>query len=47
LRPVGPYSATSGRGIQLVKAMSRQWGVRWAYPGGKTVWADIDPTCFD
>jgi hypothetical protein len=47
LRPVGPYSATSGRGIQLVKAMSRLWGVRWTYPGGKTVWADIDPTCFD
>ncbi len=47
LRPVGPYSAASGRGIQLVKAMSRQWGVRWVYPGGKTVWADVDPTCFD
>jgi hypothetical protein len=47
LRPVGPYSATSGRGIQLVRAMSRQWGVRWVYPGGKTVWADVDPTCFD
>lgn len=46
LRPVGPYSATSGRGIQLVKAMSRAWGVRWVYPGGKTVWSDIEPACF-
>lgn len=46
LRPVGRYSATSGRGMQLVSAMSQRWGVRWVYDGGKTVWADIDPTCF-
>jgi hypothetical protein len=46
LRPVGPYSATSGRGLQLVRAMSRAWGVRWVFENGKTVWAEVEPTAF-
>jgi hypothetical protein len=46
LRPVGPYAATSGRGMQLVKAMSLTWGVRWVFDNGKTVWAEVRPSAF-
>lgn len=33
--------ATTGRGVQLVAALSRTWGVD-AEPGGKTVWCDLE-----
>jgi hypothetical protein len=41
LQPLRP-DATGGRGIQLVEAVSRAWGVRLRYPHGKTVWACLD-----
>lgn len=33
---------TSGRGLALVEAMSRRWGVRPRSDGGKTVWFEIE-----
>lgn len=35
-------SALSGRGLQLVRALSRNWGTE-PLEGGKAVWADIGP----
>jgi len=35
--------ALSGRGVQLVHALSDSWGVRLVHDGGKTVWAKITP----
>jgi len=40
LRPV-QATATQGRGIQLVAALSESWGVRLVQRRGKTVWARI------
>jgi anti-sigma regulatory factor (Ser/Thr protein kinase) len=34
--------ATTGRGLAIVEAVSREWGVEWR-EGGKTVWAELDP----
>jgi serine phosphatase RsbU (regulator of sigma subunit) len=34
----------TGRGLALVAALSRSWGVERHAAGGKTVWAEIDPT---
>jgi len=31
----------SGRGIQLVEALSKQWGYRWPTTGGKWVWCEL------
>ncbi|WP_308369292.1 MULTISPECIES: ATP-binding protein [unclassified Streptomyces] len=41
LAPAGRWSAEGGRGLQLVEAVAREWGVRPRPPGhpGKTVWA--------
>lgn len=41
LAPAGPWSAEGGRGLVLVEAVAREWGVRARPPGhpGKTVWA--------
>jgi DNA-binding NarL/FixJ family response regulator len=33
---------TSGRGLALVEAMARRWGVRSRPGGGKTVWFEVD-----
>ncbi len=33
---------SSGRGIALVHALSRDWGVTACPPGGKSVWAEFD-----
>lgn len=33
--------ATSGRGLALVEAMSRRWGVE-PVPGGKVIWFEVD-----
>jgi CheY-like chemotaxis protein len=33
---------TSGRGLALVEAMARRWGVRRLPDGGKTVWFEVD-----
>ena len=33
--------ALSGRGMPLVDALSKEWGVRHEKEGGKTVWAKI------
>ncbi|MFI5916362.1 ATP-binding protein [Dactylosporangium sp. NPDC051541] len=33
-------TSTSGRGMQIVNALARAWGVR-PHQGGKTVWAEI------
>lgn len=38
---VPPGHAETGRGLGLVDALSRAWGVRWT-SGGKVVWADVD-----
>ncbi|MEU3775382.1 ATP-binding protein [Streptomyces sp. NPDC032472] len=41
LAPADPWSAEGGRGLLLVEAVAREWGVRprpAGYPG-KTVWA--------
>lgn len=32
---------TSGRGLRIVEAMARRWGVEQG-PGGKTVWFTLD-----
>ena len=37
----GPWS-TSGRGLAIVEAVSREWGVDWHGDAGKTVWADLE-----
>ena len=34
--------STTGRGLAIVEAMSRDWGVEWHGDAGKTVWADLD-----
>lgn len=39
-REAGP-EAESGRGLQLVAALSRAWGVK-PIPTGKTVWFELD-----
>jgi serine/threonine-protein kinase RsbW len=36
-----PWS-TTGRGLAIVEAVSRDWGVEWHGDGGKTVWAELD-----
>ena len=40
VRPHGP-DATTGRGLDLVGALSRRWDVA-ALPDGKVVWAEVD-----
>lgn len=39
--PVDPWSAEAGRGLMLVRALAREWGVTPREQGGpgKTVWA--------
>jgi anti-sigma regulatory factor (Ser/Thr protein kinase) len=32
---------TSGRGLAIVQALSRDWGVSARVPGGKSVWAEF------
>ncbi|MCX2949349.1 ATP-binding protein [Lentzea sp. NEAU-D7] len=41
LRPVDP-SSPRGRGMQLVQALSVEWGTR-PQNGGKVVWAQLEP----
>jgi len=41
-RPAGG-DAESGRGTELVAALSDQWGVTANSDGGKTVWFDVTP----
>jgi anti-sigma regulatory factor (Ser/Thr protein kinase) len=36
-----PPGALSGRGLMLVRAVSRAWGVRAQTPDGKQVWAEF------
>ena len=36
-----PWS-TTGRGLAIVEAVSRDWGVDWRGDLGKTVWADLE-----
>ncbi len=33
--------AVNGRGMLLVNALSKEWGVRQEKDGGKTVWAEV------
>ncbi|MBP2367051.1 ATP-binding protein [Pseudonocardia parietis] len=40
-QPLDP-SAARGRGLQIVSAVSRRWGVR-RHAAGKTTWAEIGP----
>ena len=35
---------TSGRGVAIVQALSRDWGVLTRASGGKSVWAEFDST---
>jgi anti-sigma regulatory factor (Ser/Thr protein kinase) len=37
-------AATSGRGLELVSVLSREWGVNTDRPGRKTVWASFPET---
>jgi serine/threonine-protein kinase RsbW len=37
----GVHSA-NGRGLQLVQALARRWGVRES-PTGRTIWFELDP----
>jgi len=36
--------AESGRGMQLVEALSDEWGVTEHPEGGKTIWFDVAPS---
>jgi anti-sigma regulatory factor (Ser/Thr protein kinase) len=36
-----PWSAESGRGIQLVDAITDRWGTEPRRPQGKTVWCEL------
>ncbi|MET9324884.1 ATP-binding protein [Streptomyces sp. NPDC003038] len=38
--PVDPWSAEGGRGLLVVAAVAREWGVAAREPG-KTVWAEV------
>ena len=38
---IADFTATGGRGLQLVAALSSSWGVRLVHRRGKTVWADL------
>ena len=40
VRTPGP-EVTRGRGLAIVAALSREWGVRPATPSGKQVWATV------
>ncbi|MFE6838388.1 ATP-binding protein [Streptomyces sp. NPDC057705] len=40
---VDPWSAEGGRGLLVVQALAREWGVAPRGPG-KTVWADLSGT---
>ncbi|MFJ6410726.1 ATP-binding protein [Streptomyces hydrogenans] len=40
---VPPGGGDGGRGLPLVAALADRWGVSPAPPGGKTVWAVLDP----
>ena len=40
VRPLASVDAMTGRGIALVDALSRQWGVE-QLAGGKTMWAEV------
>jgi signal transduction histidine kinase len=37
-------TGTSGRGLAIVAAISRDWGARELSTGGKSVWADVNRT---
>jgi anti-sigma regulatory factor (Ser/Thr protein kinase) len=40
------FDETSGRGLQLVRALSSRWGVTWSPLGrSKFVWFEIDMKC--
>jgi hypothetical protein len=41
VRPLGVTAAPGGRGMHIVDALSRSWGVRLRYREGKTVWAEL------
>ena len=41
MRAEHPDVATGGRGMHLIAALSRRWGIR-LHDGGKTVWAEVD-----
>lgn len=41
--PVDPWSAEGGRGLLVVAAVAREWGVAGRAPG-KTVWAEVGDT---
>ena len=40
IRQRPPPDTAGGRGLMIVDALSRRWGVR-PFPGGKTVWAEF------
>jgi hypothetical protein len=40
--PAPSRTATSGRGLAIVSAISRDWGARRLHAGGKAVWAEFD-----
>ena len=41
-REAGDAEATSGRGLHLVEAMARAWGVNRQPDDGKVVWFELD-----
>jgi serine/threonine-protein kinase RsbW len=41
-RRIHRVHSVSGRGLQLVQALARRWGVRES-PTGRTIWFELDP----
>jgi anti-sigma regulatory factor (Ser/Thr protein kinase) len=44
VRPAPSITNMTGRGLALVNAVSARWGVDTHAGGGKTVWAELEPT---
>lgn len=44
VRPAPSTSNMTGRGLALVEALAKQWGVERVATGGKVVWADVTAT---
>ena len=43
VRPVASTGNMTGRGLALIDALAARWGVERGAPGGKIVWAELEP----